>query len=373
MAMEVVNLIQGTPEWKQFRLEHYPASEAPSMMGEGKYDPKTPEDLALVRMGLKTYPVSDYQQKIFDEGHEREECARPLVEQLIGDKLANMIARLPISGLSMPLSASFDGINFDGDILFEHKLWNEALGENVRNKQLSPAYYWQLEQQLLVSGAKKVIFVTSDSFRVAPEDYEDVKTRAKMISEPLVDVNGETYYTAANYFEWMEYEAVPGRAEELIAGWQNFEQVVAEVLVEDEGWLYNATEFLTLSQKIAELKDSLKELEDKAKPYRDALIQSAKSAGNSKMIGGGVEVSCSSRKGALDEKKLLNFLTQEQLEQCRKASSESWKVVESKLTVTQEKMEEAKKVKEKMGKKAPKITPAVIPPQNVITAGMFAF
>lgn len=373
MVAEVVNIIQGSPEWDQFRREHYPASEAPSMMGDGKFEPKTPENLALVRMGLKTYPVSEYQQKIFDEGHEREECARPLVEQIVGERLSNMIMRLPVSGLSMPLSASFDGINFDGDILFEHKMWNDSLAEDVRNKQLSPAYYWQLEQQLLVSGAQKVIFVTSDAFRVAPEDYEDVKSRAKMISQPLTDANGQTYYTAANYFEWMEYTAVPGRAEELIAGWQRFEQIVADVLAEDEGWLHNAAEFIALNKKIAEAKAIVQELEEKAKPFRESLIQSAKSAGNSKMIGGGVEVSCSVRKGSLDEKKLLEFLTPEQLEQCRKASSESWRVVESKLTVTQEKMEQAKEVKQKMGNKASQVTPAVIPSQNVISAGMFAF
>ena len=194
-----------------------------------------------------------------------------------------------------------------------------------------------------------------------------------MISQPLTDANGQTYYTAANYFEWMEYTAVPGRAEELIAGWQRFEQIVADVLAEDEGWLHNAAEFIALNKKIAEAKAIVQELEEKAKPFRESLIQSAKSAGNSKMIGGGVEVSCSVRKGSLDEKKLLEFLTPEQLEQCRKASSESWRVVESKLTVTQEKMEQAKEVKQKMGNKASQVTPAVIPSQNVISAGMFAF
>jgi len=49
-----------------------------------------------------------------------------------------------------------------GETLFEHKLWNESLVAQVRAKELAPHYYWQLEQQLLVSGAECVIVVCSD-------------------------------------------------------------------------------------------------------------------------------------------------------------------------------------------------------------------
>ncbi len=119
--MEAVNLIQGSPEWLAFRKDHYPASEAPSMMNVGKFEPKKTADLALVRLGLKVIEISDYQQKIFDEGHETEENARPLAAQIIGEPLSNMTGRMDVYELAMGLSASLDGVNFGGDILFEHK------------------------------------------------------------------------------------------------------------------------------------------------------------------------------------------------------------------------------------------------------------
>ena len=56
---------------------------------------------------------------------------------------------------------------------------------------LDPHYYWQLEQQLLVSGAEKVIFVCSDG-------------------------------TEENFVS-MEYALVPGRAATLVAGWKQFQ------------------------------------------------------------------------------------------------------------------------------------------------------
>ncbi|KTC33070.1 Heme peroxidase, partial [Pseudomonas sp. ABAC61] len=65
----------------------------------------------------------------------------------------------------------------------------------VKSGDLDPHYYWQLEQQLLVSGAERVIFVCSDG-------------------------------TAENFVH-MEYRPVPGRAAQLIEGWKQFEADLA--------------------------------------------------------------------------------------------------------------------------------------------------
>ncbi len=39
--MKVLNLIQGTQEWLEARLNHFTASEAPAMLGESKYMSRT--------------------------------------------------------------------------------------------------------------------------------------------------------------------------------------------------------------------------------------------------------------------------------------------------------------------------------------------
>ncbi|WP_130931630.1 YqaJ viral recombinase family protein [Pseudomonas sp. Sample_24] len=181
--MKIHNVAQGSAEWHALRSQHFTASEAPAMMGASKYQTRT-DLLTLKKTGLAP-EVTPSQQHIFDKGHATEALARPLVEAMIGEEL------YPVVGTSGNMLASMDGATMLGETLFEHKLWNESLVAQVRAEDLSPHYYWQLEQQLLVSGAERVIFVCSDG-------------------------------TAENFVS-MEYRPVAGRAGQLVEGWKQFE------------------------------------------------------------------------------------------------------------------------------------------------------
>ncbi|KDN94660.1 YqaJ viral recombinase family protein [Hydrogenovibrio marinus] len=334
MAMKTVNLMQGSQEWHDFRANHYPASEAPAMKGCGLYDPMTPENLALVRLGIREKEVTDYQQRIFDDGHAAEEAARPIVEKIIGDELSNMTGYIETPELAMNISASFDGITFDGETLFEHKIWNEKLAEMVRNNDLSPSYYWQLEQQLLVSGAKRVVFVTSDAFILD----ENIASRENFsfVSDELTANDGSSYVTVANDLLWMEYTPVPGRAEQLIEGWKNYESILAEMLVENDAWDDVVTKYLPLANKQKELKDEIKALDEQILPHKTALVAYATRTGSKKVVGSSVEVRSTSRKGGLLEKEILaemnelrkklNMPELKDLEEYRAGSSTSWQV-----------------------------------------------
>ncbi|WP_116818147.1 YqaJ viral recombinase family protein, partial [Pseudomonas syringae] len=185
--MKIHNVAQGSAEWHALRAKHFTASEAPAMMGASKYQSRT-ELLTAKKTGI-TPEVNPQMQRIFDRGHATEAMSRPLVEQQIGEEL------YPIVGTSGNLLASMDGATMLGDTLFEHKLWNESLVAQVRAGQLEPHYYWQLEQQLLVSGAERVIFVCSDG-------------------------------TSDNFVS-MEYRPVAGRAAQLVEGWKQFEADLA--------------------------------------------------------------------------------------------------------------------------------------------------
>jgi putative phage-type endonuclease len=186
--MQVHNVQQGTPEWHALRSSYFTASEAPAMMGASKFQTRN-DLLAMKKTGIVP-DVTPQQQAAFDRGHATEEMARPLVEEMIGEEL------YPIVGTSGNLLASMDGATMLGDVLFEHKLWNEKVVAQIRAGELEPHYYWQLEQQLLVSGAERVIFVCSDGTN--------------------------------NKFAHMEYSPVPGRREQLVAGWAQFEQDLGE-------------------------------------------------------------------------------------------------------------------------------------------------
>ncbi|PMX22729.1 MULTISPECIES: YqaJ viral recombinase family protein [unclassified Pseudomonas] len=191
--MKIHNVAQGSAEWLALRSQHFTASEAPAMMGASKYQTRT-DLLAAKKTGI-TPDVTPSQQFIFDKGHATEALARPLAEALIGEEL------YPIVGTEGNLLASMDGATMLGETLFEHKLWNESVVAQVKAGDLDPHYYWQLEQQLLVSGAERVIFVCSDG---TPEN-----------------------------FVHMEYRPVAGRAAQLIEGWKQFEADLANFEMAD--------------------------------------------------------------------------------------------------------------------------------------------
>lgn len=190
MSMIQLDLQQGSEEWLDSRLKQFNASEAPVMMG---CHPNMRRDELLEAKA--TCNPKEYSrfvvEKIFDKGHETEAMARPLLEDAIGEDL------YPVSGKNGRYQASFDGLTLMQDTGFEHKQWQVALAEAVDAGD-PPAYiYWQLEHQLLVCpDLEQIILVVSDG-------------------------------TADNWRQ-MEYRAVPGRREKLIAGWEQFERDMAE-------------------------------------------------------------------------------------------------------------------------------------------------
>jgi predicted phage-related endonuclease len=159
------NLVQGSPEWLRFRLEHFGASEAAAMLGISTKVKRT-ELLHMKHTGTPQ-EFSDWVQKnILDYGHEVEALARPIVEEMIDTDL------YPVTCSLGRLSASCDGLTMSEDIAFEHKQHNAALAESVRNGELPEEYWPQCQQIMLVTGAQKVIFVVSDGTR---DNFESIE------------------------------------------------------------------------------------------------------------------------------------------------------------------------------------------------------
>lgn len=155
---KIHDLKQGSPEWLQFRLNKFGASEAAAMLGLST-KVKRNELLHMKHTGTAR-EFSDWVQKnILDHGHEVEALARPIVEEIIGDDL------YPVTCSLDDLSASCDGLTMAEDIAFEHKQYNASLAAAVRAGELPEEHMPQCQQIMLVTGAKKVIFVVSDGTR----------------------------------------------------------------------------------------------------------------------------------------------------------------------------------------------------------------
>lgn len=155
--METLNLIQGTPEWHAHRRNHFNASDAPAMLGLSPYKTRTQ---LLHEMATGDAPEVDAAtQKRFDYGHRFEALARPLAEEFIGQEL------FPVVGVLGKLSASFDGLTMDESIGFEHKTLNAELRAAMAGTEsgtaLPAGYRAQMEQQLMISGAQRILFMAS--------------------------------------------------------------------------------------------------------------------------------------------------------------------------------------------------------------------
>lgn len=188
--MRIVNVTQGTPEWHEFRANHQNASEAAAVFGDHKYMSR--DDLLHEKATGERPDVSPAQQRLYDSGHQAEASARPIAERIIGEELYPCC----VEDDEGWLGASMDGLTMLGDTAFEHKLYSVSLAEQIRNQDIAEHYKWQMDQQMLVSGAERVLFMCSDG------------TEDKC--------------------EWMWYERDESRLQKLAPAWRQFEKDLAE-------------------------------------------------------------------------------------------------------------------------------------------------
>lgn len=191
--MKIHNLIQGSREWLAYRAQHFNASDAPAMMGVSPYKTRA-ELLRELHTGVPP-EVDTATQRSYDNGHRAEALARPLAEEFVGAEF------YPTTGSEGRLSASFDGLTLDGMVCFEHKALNNELRkcfaqietinpahrEKVEGRELPIYHRVQMEQQLLVSGAERVLFMTSkwnDEELIEERHcwyYPDLKLRQELV------------------------------------------------------------------------------------------------------------------------------------------------------------------------------------------------
>ncbi len=188
MAMQTLELRQGSEEWKEIRGKYCVASEAPVIMGASPH--MTRDELLFLKSTGEEKEVNEWVEKfIFAKGHEVEDLARPIAEARLGEDLFPVTGINTVAGLNV--LSSFDGLTMAEDNHWEHKQRNQELFEVVKSAgDIDAQYYWQLEHQMLVAETNSCIFACSDG-------------------------------TEAGYVE-MVYQSVPERRAQLIEGWKLF-------------------------------------------------------------------------------------------------------------------------------------------------------
>lgn len=195
--MQTHELVQGSPQWLAHRSNFFNASDAPAMMGVSPY--KSRADLVREYATGLGDDIDARTQSLFDRGHRFEELARPLAEKIIGQDL------YPVVGTEGRLGASFDGLTMLEEVAFEHKMLNADLRQCMRqqggnaNECLPPHYLIQMEQQCMVAGCDRVLFMATS-----------------WTDDGVLSEERHCWYTAD-----------PKRAEQIMRGWDQFEADVA--------------------------------------------------------------------------------------------------------------------------------------------------
>lgn len=200
----------GTSAWNARRAACFNAGDAPAMLGASGNKTRS-QLLQELHSGLPREFTDFVQERVIDPGHRVEALMRPLAEDIMGEDMAVFGGSLPVSGLSRPLGASFDGVPFMIDMLWECKTINEELRAALPHEgrdshehndatKLPKAYRVQLEQQLLVSETATRTLFSAGRF----DEYDEV---------------------AEERHCW--YFPDPALRAEIIAGWKQFDADLA--------------------------------------------------------------------------------------------------------------------------------------------------
>lgn len=190
-------MVQGSNEWHQSRKHYIGASEVAALFDCHPYI--TRHELMMQKLGLQETSPSNF---IMERGKYAESLARKVAETLLGQEL------FPETIYKARIMASLDGITIDGRIIWEHKLWNKSYA----NGEIPEYVLWQCQQQLMVTGAGKVILHATEwnfdgdmaeptnqiTFNVFP-DKEMQDKIVDAVADFFMDM--QEYHTASNVVE----------------------------------------------------------------------------------------------------------------------------------------------------------------------------
>lgn len=147
------DLEQGSEEWLKIRLGKFTASQAQAISAKGKgLETLIFEKVAEILTGKQKF---QYVTNDMERGNELESMARDSYEIETG----RLVKQVGFVELDEHTGCSPDGL-VDEDGLVEIKCPNDAIFVRyLHDKKIDPAYVWQMQMQMLVTGREWVDFV----------------------------------------------------------------------------------------------------------------------------------------------------------------------------------------------------------------------
>ena len=247
--------IEKTPEWYAYRKTMGNASEAAAVMGEGRFFPATPYQLWQVKTGRAEVTETPAMTR----GSRLEGAARTFLEQRL-----DMVFEPRVLQYGGTISASLDGLTFDGETALEIKVPMKGresdTWKHVEDNGTPPPYYhWQVQQQLLCSGAKRAIFAVCEA------DGDEITDAITCEVLPDKEAHGKLGDAWDWFFDFIDADEAPPLTDRDV------------VERDDDEWQEAASRYRELKAAMADLQADLKAAEKRLKDLADG--QSCKGAG----------------------------------------------------------------------------------------------
>jgi len=260
-----IELVQGSQEWLDFRLNKIGASQIAAIMGLSPFSSRI--DVYNEIKGLKTKSMTKSMQR----GKDFESEALSVLETETGFLLRPAV----FQNDELPWAfASLDGISLNEDLIAEIKVPGKNSFENMRRE--IPVYYqYQMQWQMLVTGIKKNIFMvySENEFYMHSLDYDPI------LAEKLLECGRD-------FYENHILPCIPPEPEE------------------DEPVFCDDPVFLDLQEKYVLCDACCKQFEATREKYKKAIIENF--FDDTAVKGKLLVIKNQSRKGALDENAMLS-------------------------------------------------------------------
>lgn len=261
-----LNLEQGTPEWLEARRSKVTASKIPAILGlPDAYG--TPLTTFEEMVNGTVEQISSFKQRLFDKGHQTEAVLREFFDGQQGSKFKPAVI---LSTEYPDLLASLDGISEDSHEILEAKYVGAKHLDQIVDGTVKNAHWWQMQAQLLISGAFVCHYLAADdSGRAA---HSQIYPDPEAFKAILAATDG--------FMKRVRSGEIPEPGE------RDWVQVDAEMLAEEYVKLEQMIEKATADQKL----------------IREKIL--AKCKGITRARAGALTVTVSVRKGNIDYKKV---------------------------------------------------------------------
>jgi len=289
----LVELEQNSPAWLEFRKGKIGGSDIPIIAEvDGAY--KSRADLLHEKITGESKPVSEFTQKLFQEGHDWE----PIIRDEVNHKYEKHFVPTVVQSVEYPhFFTSLDGFDeVDGSILEVKTTQTDKITDLIKTGIVPKNWYAQVQWQLFITNSTMAMVAALD-------------IRTKHLHDPIRINRDEVYIVllkeaAQKFYEEMSTAVSP---------YQQLESIEMRTIA-------------STKVNIKEFQKMIDDAEDKIKLIAEDLLRKYKAT---KIVGCGVQIETINRQGNVDYSK-IGVLKTIDLEKYRKKGSTYVKITELK-------------------------------------------